>query len=139
MELKRVYNKYFPFSGNKAMTVIPWIFIREKAKDRYTVKDDRHEHTHGYQQLEMLIAGAVLTLAFLILGFGWWSLLALPIFFELYLLEWVIKAPFCRWDFSKSYRSISAEQEAYEHEDEIGYNNVRKHFNWLKYVFTIKK
>jgi hypothetical protein len=44
----------------------------------------------------------------------------------------------CGFDSDRSYRSISFEQEAYEHQEETYYNNVRRHFAWLKYVFTIK-
>lgn len=137
MTLKRVYNQYIPFPGYLALTVIPWIFIREKAKARYTNTADRHEHTHGYQQIEMLIVGLVVTAILFLIGAGWWSLFGIPAFFELYFLEWIIKIPLCSFNTSNAYKSISFEQEAYEHEDEVGYNHVRHHYAWVKYIFSL--
>jgi hypothetical protein len=58
-------------------------------------------------------------------------------FLIIYCLEWVIKLPFCRFNADRAYRSISFEQEAYEHQEEIYYNDVRRHFAWTKYLFTI--
>ena len=116
MELRRVYNKIFPFPGYIAFTLCPWVFIREKAKKRYTEKANRHETTHAFQQIETL-----------------WIL-----FFVLYGLEWLVKWFCCGFDSHRAYRSISFEQEAYEHEDEIGYNNVRYHYVWVKYIFKLK-
>ena len=54
MKLKRVYCKHFPFSGYLALTWCPWVFIREGARQRYTPTVNRHETTHGLQQLECL-------------------------------------------------------------------------------------
>lgn len=116
MKLKKVYSKHFPPSGYIALTFYPWLFIREKARDRFTPKAERHETTHAYQQIETL-----------------WVF-----FLLIYGLEYLLKLIFT-FSTDKAYESISFEQEAYEHEDEIGYNNVRKHYAWIKYVFTIKK
>ena len=116
MELIRVYNNIIPFQGYIAMTFFPWVFIRKKNTIRFTPKVERHETTHGYQQLETL-----------------WV-----IFLVLYGLEYLIKLLFT-FSHKKAYRSISFEQEAYEHELEISYNDVRKHYAWMKYVFKLKK
>jgi hypothetical protein len=117
MELIRVYSKNFPLPGYLALTFYPWVFIREGVKDRYTAKVDRHECTHAYQQIETL-----------------WIL-----FLVIYGLEWLIKWLCCGFDSHRAYKSISFEQEAYDHEDEIYYNDVRSHYNWIKYIFKLVK
>ena len=45
--MKKIISKYFPFSGYKAMTVWPFIFIREGMAWAYDERTDRHEHIHG--------------------------------------------------------------------------------------------
>ena len=117
MELKKVYSKHFPFKGYIALTFYPWVFIREDEKKKYTTKIHRHETTHAYQQVETL-----------------WIL-----FLVIYGLEYLIKWVFCGFKGSKAYYSISFEQEAYEHEAEIGYNNARCHYAWMKYIFKLKE
>ena len=115
MKLKKVYCKHFPFAGYKALTICPWVFIRESAKQRYTPTDNRHETTHGYQQIETL-----------------WIL-----FFVLYGLEWLIKLSFCKFNSDRAYRSISFEQEAYANQGKVDYNNTRKHYAWVRYIFKL--
>ena len=117
IRLKKVITKNFPFLGFKALTICPWVFIRKSALDRYTDRDDRHETTHALQQIETL-----------------WIL-----FFIVYGLEWFVKLFFCRFDSHAAYRSISFEQEAYGHEAETYYNDARKHYAWLGYVFSVKE
>jgi hypothetical protein len=138
MNVKVVYNNIIPFEGFIAFTFIPWIFVRENLRHKYDDTADRHEHTHVHQQVECLVVGAVLTVILLSVGCGWWSLIPLGFFFELYLLEWLLKWPICFVMNKDAYRSISFEQEAYEHEEEVGYNNVRKHFAWVRDIITIK-
>ena len=117
MELKKVYSKHFPFKGYLAITFCPWVFIREEYKHAYTAKIDRHETTHAFQQIETL-----------------WIL-----FFIIYGLEYVVKFILCGFKHKRAYQSISLEQEAYEHEKEVGYNNVRYHYAWIKYIFSLKE
>jgi hypothetical protein len=116
MKLKVVYNKYIPLKGFVALTLWPWIFVREDKSAKFTQMAKRHEGTHAHQQVECLLVG----------------------FLIIYCLEWIIKDVLCGFDSDRSYRSISFEQEAYEHQEEVYYNDVRRHFAWLKYVFTIK-
>lgn len=139
MELKKVYSSIIPFNGNKAMTVYPWVFIRKEYKDRFYSYVKRHETTHGYQQIECFILGVVLSGILLILGCGWWSLVPLGLFWELYVLEWLLKIPLCFVTNKDAYCSISFEQEAIEHEWDKKYNDDRKHFAWMKYIFKLRK
>lgn len=113
--MKKIYCKHFPQKGFKAITVWPFVFVREDCKRVFVDKDERHETTHALQQIECLFL----------------------LFLLVYGLEWIIKLPFCKFDREKAYYSVSFEQEAYEHQAEIGYNNVRKHYAWLRYVFTL--
>lgn len=116
MRLKKVISRYFPFSGYIAMTFYPWIFIRKELEHKYNERIDRHESTHGLQQIETL-----------------WIL-----FIVIYCLEFVVKLPLCDFNIIKAYKSISFEQEAYEHEEETYYNEVRHLYAWVKYIFKIK-
>lgn len=138
MDMEVVYRKHFPFKGFTALTIFQFVFVRKDRVEKFTAKVERHENTHALQQIELTIVGLILATISLILGYGWWSLLFLPLFFWIYGLEWLIKLPFCKFDTLRAYMSISTEQEAYEHQDEIGYNHVRKHYAFAKYIFTIK-
>ena len=139
MKLKKIYTDHFPVKGFRALTVWPCVFVREDERNRFTKMVERHETTHALQQIEMLVVGVVLAVTLLCCGYGWYSLIPIPLFFELYLVEWLIKIPFCRFDTDRAYMSISTEQEAYEHQEEVYYNEVRRHFAWLRYVFTLKQ
>lgn len=98
------------------MTIWPFMFVRKDQKEKFTKRTERHETTHALQQMECMI---------------------LP-FFILYGLEWLIKLPFCKFDTDRAYTSISFEQEAYEHQSEALYNKERRHYAWIKKIFTIK-
>jgi len=135
--MKKIYSKHIPRKGFTAMTTWPYIIVRYDRKEKFTAKIERHETTHALQQKECLILGAVIAVAMLIAGYGWWSLIPLGLFFELYAIEWLVKLPFCKFNGTRAYFSISTEQEAYEHQDEFGYNNVRKHYAFIKYIFTL--
>lgn len=115
MKLKRVYSSIIPFSGYIAMTVFPWVFIRKDLAQKYTPTANRHETTHGYQQLECL-----------------WLL-----FFIWYVVEWLIKIPICYFANKDAYKSISFEQEAYYTQGQVDYNKNRKHYAWMKYIFKL--
>lgn len=117
MKLKKIYSRHFPLKGYTALTVWPFVFVRRDRKDSFGESGMRHETTHGLQQAELLI---------------------LP-FIVLYGLEWLVKIPFCGFDTKEAYKSISFEQEAYEHQQEADYNAIRRHYAWARYLFTLKK
>lgn len=48
-----IRNKLIPFKGCKAITIWPFIFVREKCS--FDEVDLNHENIHGKQQLELLI------------------------------------------------------------------------------------
>jgi len=67
-------------------------------------------------------------------GCGWWSLLALPMFYLWYGLEYLIRLATTR-DTKRAYRTISFEQEANANERDEQYLQHRRLYAWLKYVF----
>lgn len=131
--MKNIISKHIPFSGYKAMTVWPFIFIREGMAWAYDEKTDRHEHIHGIQQVEMLIAGILIAIVLFVVGCGWWSLAALPLFFYWYVVEWLIRWAYYR-NRKTAYKNISFEREAYAKEDDVVYLDSRKPFVWVKYI-----
>lgn len=135
MKTKLVFNKLIPFNGFLAMTLWPFIFVREELAKAYSVIVNNHEHIHAEQQKELLVVGAALALIAYAFGLGWWALLFLPLFLWLYLIEWLIKIPI-EGNSRKAYRSISFEREAYQNEKDLTYIAKRKHFIWLKYIFN---
>lgn len=139
MKLKKIYTKHFPKKGFTALTIFPFVFVRKDCAAKFSAKVERHENTHALQQLELGVIGLGLAAIFAVFGYGWWTLpFFLPLFYWLYALEWLLKLPFCKFNGNRADMSISTEQEAYEHQDEVFYNDVRKQFAWLKYLFTLK-
>lgn len=65
--MKIVRNSIIPFKGYKAITIWPFIFVREECS--FDEVDLNHENIHGKQQLELLII----------------------FFYLIYLVEWIIK------------------------------------------------
>lgn len=127
-----VRNDIIPFKGKKALTLWPFIFARKEARiNEVTIN---HEQIHGRQQVELLMVGFVIAILLVLVGLGWWSILALPLFFWLYLLEWLLGL--IRFGNSKkAYRSISFEQEAYTNENNMHYLHERRWFAWIDYLF----
>lgn len=129
-----IYNNIIPFKGYKVIAILPFIFARKSAK---WLKDYvlNHETIHLRQQLEVLIASAVI-LAALILIFGWswwWMLTSLFVYYAGYGIDYAIRyvaygSP------HEAYRNIAVEQEAYLNERDMTYLNQRKPFVWVKYL-----
>lgn len=132
--MKIVINKVIPFKGFKAITIWPFIFVREECIQRYTTTDDRHEEIHGRQQVEVLIVALVIGTALFFLGCGWWSLFMLPLYFVWYGIEYLIRILLYR-NQRTAYRNISFEQEAYTYETFTEYLNCRTPFEWITFLF----
>lgn len=103
-----VENKIIPFGGYAAITLFPFIFVREGRGSEVTMN---HERIHGRQQIEMLL---------------------IP-FFLLYVVEWAVKLFVGN---GNAYRRISFEREAYENEEDMSYLSNRKPYAWIKYMFN---
>lgn len=131
--MKKIVNDILPSEEFTALTIWPLIFIQRAKEKLFGKVAENHENIHGKQQEEMLFIGIVLAVV-LFLFIDWWSLLFIPIFFWLYIIEWMVRLIIYR-DKDEAYYNISFEQEAYDHQDERYYLEVRKDFAWLRYVF----
>lgn len=137
MKTKVVFNDVIPFSGFMAMTIWPYIFVRNSAAKRYNVVASNHEHIHAEQQKEMLLVGIVLAaIGFIFIGL--WALLFVPVFFWWYGLEYLIRFLFRYWNTNKAYRNICFEREAYAYENDLDYLRRRKHFAWIAFIIHNK-
>ena len=108
--MKVIRNKYLPPEGYKAMTVGPFIFVREPFALGSVVIN--HETIHWEQQKEMLI---------------------IP-FFLWYVIEFIIKYIYYGFKWHKAYRSLSFEREAYYNQEVMTYLNNREPFAWVYYI-----
>ncbi len=95
------------------MNLFGLLLIRKDQRDSMSIRDYTHEQIHTAQYRE--------------LGY----LLFLP----LYLLEWLIKLCYYRFDNKKAYRAISFEREAYRNECNPEYLRQRRHYAWLRMIF----
>ena len=124
--MKVIYNSIIPFPGFAYMNLFGVLFGRNECKNKLTRRTYTHESIHSEQYKDLLYI----------------------FFLPLYLLEWVIKIPFS-WFYKKkkygrtiskvAYRSISFEQEAYYNQNNDNYLNIRKRYNWIKYMFKMYK
>ena len=93
----------------RAMTIYPFIFLKEER-----LRDDKklinHETIHIKQQLETLI---------------------IP-FYIWYLLEYLFRV-FQYGEFTKAYRNISFEKEAYRNQYDLKYLEKRKRYSFVKH------
>lgn len=105
-----IRNSVIPFKGFKAITLWPFIFVRNNAS--FTEADERHERIHGRQQVEMLL------LPFLL----WYG------------LEWLIRL-IITGSTHRAYRDIGFEQEAYTNQNDEEYLNKRRLYAWFKYLW----
>ena len=127
--MKIIKNKIIPFQGFKAMCLWPFLFVRSELMKE---KDIQHELIHGEQQKELLIVGVIVGVIMLLLGCGWLSLLALPMYFWVYGLLYIWVLIFS--DDNDSYKANPLEKEAYFFEGDEGYVERRKPFAWLNFI-----
>lgn len=123
----KIQNSIIPVKGYKALTMWPFIFVRTK----YMMKKDwNHEDIHGRQQMEMLPIALSLTALLVLIGCGWWSLLALPLYLYVYVLLYL-------WELLigslNPYKDNPLEREAYMFEGDESYLERRKPFAWVVY------
>ena len=130
--MKVVYNYLIPFAGFKAMTVWPFIFVRKDEK-AMREKDFNHEMIHSEQQKELLPVGIALAVG-LWFVIDWWSLCFIPLFYELYVLEWLVKV-FWYGELQIAYHNISFERESFGNEEDYSYLDGRKRFAWIRRIW----
>ena len=130
--MKVIYNKFIPFKGFYAITIIKWIFVREEYKylDGLSVYDKmiNHESIHEQQILDFTPKTFPSWLRYTIGSIC---------FYLLYGLEWLFKLIPCLIKNKSAYRSLCAEQEAFKNEANPSYINKRKKLTWLKKIFRL--
>ena len=130
--MKVIYNKFIPFKGSYAITVIKWIFVREEYKcldgSRIYNKMINHESIHEQQILDFTPKTFPSWLRYTIGSIC---------FYLLYGLEWLFKLIPCLIKKKNVYRSLCAEQEAYNNEMDFKYIENRPKLFWLKKIFTL--
>lgn len=121
-----VYNKFIPFKGFIAMCVWPFIFVRGNSVRKNVLI---HENIHAQQQMEMIPLTIFLAFSMFDSGCGWFSLLALPLYYYVYALLWLLRVKT-----EDPYTNNPMEQEAYANEFDEKYIKSRKPFAWVKYM-----
>ena len=130
--MKVIYNRFIPPKGFYAITVIKWIFVRDKYKylDGSSIynKMINHESIHEQQILDLTPETFPSWLRYTIGSIC---------FYLLYGLELLFKLIPCFIKKKNAYRSLCAEQEAYKHERNFNYIKNRPKLSWLKKIFTL--
>lgn len=109
--MKIFRSKRIPFKGFAAINLFGFIVVRHGIFASETLIN--HERIHTAQMRE--------------LGFIF--------FYLLYGLEWLIRLPMK----GNAYRNITFEQEAYDHQNEPSYLEVRKHYAPYRYYLCKRK
>lgn len=109
--MKIFRSKRIPFKGFAAINLFGFIVVRRGIFASETLIN--HERIHTAQMRE--------------LGFIF--------FYLLYGLEWLIRLPMK----GNAYRNITFEQEAYDHQNEPSYLEVRKHYAPYRYYLCKQK
>lgn len=125
-----ISNKWIPVKGFSAMTIWPFMFLREDVL--ISEKLIRHEKIHGRQQREvMLLSFIIITIAVLLGCSAWWYVAVPLVFYAWYGIEWSIRK--LAGD-SFAYEHICFECEAYEKEDALLYLEDRPFFEHVNYI-----
>lgn len=163
--MKIVTNKFIPFKGFGAMNILGFIFTRKNAKD-ITLRTKRHEQIHTYQQYELLMIGAIVSLVLCNIFASWWYLLGVILIpFVFYITSFLIEMaipPYhnLNFDFRKgegivvkvqkiwavimkiwmdAYEDNCFEREAYFNDTEVNYLATRSLFAWVGYIIPKDK
>lgn len=162
--MKIIFNNAIPANGFGAMNILGLVFSRIPEKN-ISARTKRHEGTHTYQQYELVMVSAMLSLILCNLYASWWYLAFIPIIpFAVYIISFLIemaippyhnaKEFFAEKNFWGKIKSIPAwankvwmdayndncfEREAYMNDGDPLYNSVRPLFNWIKYIIPHKE
>ena len=123
-----VYNRIIPIKGFSAMNFFGKIYRRMNYKNKYLSQTTlNHEGIHSCQA-EDFVPNPKNS------DFTW--ILGYLIFYLIYIIEWIFKV-ICNIFYWKirAYRSISFEQIAYKYQNDYNYQDTRKRFDWVSYIF----
>lgn len=131
--MKIIFNNWIPSGRFTAMTVLFWVFVRQKKS--FTVRMLNHERIHVRQQLEIVAACLLLgiVMAFLT-GAWWWLLVCVPAPFLVYVL--LIAIEVLLLPHNQAYRNSCFKREAIYNEHFRDYTRRwwRHLFAWVRYI-----
>lgn len=108
--MRIIYNKLIPFKGYAAVNLFGVLFVRKGVT--VTQRMLNHESIHTVQMKEM----------------------AYVFFYLWYMIEWIVRLFQYRFKGPSAYRAISFEQEAYNNDFYSLYHEIRKPFEFLRYL-----
>lgn len=127
-DLKIICSKIIPLKGFSSMNVFGVIFRRyELCGIELSKRSINHEGIHTCQSEDFIPNKK---------NNNFIRILDYLIFYILYIIEWIFKI-ICNIFYWKirAYKSLSFEQEAYTNELNFDYQETRKRFAWVKYIF----
>lgn len=127
-KLKLAYSKIIPFSGFYCINLFGVLIRREKYKDKpISSRVYNHELTHTLQSEDFIPNKK---------NNNFIRILDYLIFYLLYIIEYILKliCTIFYWKI-RPYRSTSYEQIAYLYENDFTYQENRKRFDWVPYMF----
>lgn len=130
----KVYCKFLPFKGYLCMTILWWLIIRTKYKDKITEIVERHESIHSYQQVVLFLFSLIVSIILsLTTNYSWWCLLLTPIIpLIAYVVSWIIEIILPPYD--RAYKDICFEGEARSLESDKDFRKKLFPFSFLKYI-----
>lgn len=156
--MKIITNKFIPFKGFGAMNILGLIFTRRQANE-ITLRTKRHEQTHTYQQYELLMISAIVSLVLCNIFASWHYLTGVLVFpFLIYFVSFVIEImipPYhdvasimadksisrikrlnrlCKHLWMKAYEDNCFEREAYLNDQDRNYLATRSLCAWIGYI-----
>lgn len=162
--MKIIHNNIIPFGDFGSMNILGLLFTKRQVTE-ITNRIKRHEGTHTYQQYEILMVAAIVSLILCNIYASWWYLLwVLIIPFAIYATAFLIEAFIPPYHNAKecfegktllgkikavptwlgkvwvdAYRDNCFEREAYMNEDNPEYNSTRPLFAEVKYILKRKE
>lgn len=150
--MRIITNKFIPFKGFGAMNILGLIFTRKQPSE-VTLRTKRHEQTHTYQQYELLMIGAIVSLVLCNIFASWWYLLGVVLIpFALYLVGFLLEMvvppyhnakllwqnkKFSAWAtkiWHDAYSDNCFEREAYLNDQDRNYLATRSLCAWISYI-----
>lgn len=125
----------FLWKDYNTITLAAWVCTKCMSKEEMPQSTRNHECTHARQWVECMLASGVIIWVFVLFAniSAWWFVLSFLMFYILYVLEYLIKLILYR-NFSKAYKNISFEREAYECQFDNNYLENGDYFEWVKYI-----
>ena len=105
--LKMVTCSWFPMKGYRAITILRWMIVRTDCKNKVSPVVQNHEDIHYAQERELWYVFFYLLYGLMFV----WNFLKM-------------------WNWSKAYRAIPFEVEAYANQGNLYYLENRKRFAW---------